>query len=43
MGGGKGGIIVDPKKLSQTELERLSRAYIQAFYKHLGPKLMSRS
>ncbi len=37
LGGGKGGIIVDPKKLSPTELEKLSRAYIQAFYKHLGP------
>ncbi|HLC89978.1 MAG TPA: Glu/Leu/Phe/Val dehydrogenase [Patescibacteria group bacterium] len=39
MGGGKGGVIVDPKKLSKTELERLSRAYIKAFYKHLGPKI----
>src|SRR3990172_4035119 len=28
MGGGKGGVEVDPKKLSQTELERLSRAYV---------------
>lgn len=37
LGGGKGGIIVDPKKLSQIELERLSRAYIRAFHKHLGP------
>lgn len=26
-GGGKGGITVDPKKLSKTELERLSRAF----------------
>ena len=26
-GGGKGGIAVDPKKLSKTELERLSRAF----------------
>ncbi|MDX9893556.1 MAG: Glu/Leu/Phe/Val dehydrogenase [Patescibacteria group bacterium] len=39
MGGGKGGIIVDPKALSQAELERLSRAYIKAFYKNLGPKI----
>jgi len=37
MGGGKGGVVVDPKALSQAELERLSRAYIQAFYQHLGP------
>ena len=26
-GGGKGGVVVDPTKLSKTELERLSRAY----------------
>ncbi len=36
-GGGKGGIQVDPKKLSKTELEELSRAYVRAFYKYLGP------
>ena len=35
-GGAKGGIIVDPKTLSQGELERLSRAYMRAFYKHFG-------
>ena len=29
LGGGKGGIIVDPKTLSLGELERLSRGYIQ--------------
>lgn len=27
MGGGKGGVVVDPKKLSPAELERLSRRY----------------
>ncbi len=37
LGGGKGGVTVDPKQLSVTELERLSRAYMQAFYKILGP------
>ncbi|MBI2667073.1 Glu/Leu/Phe/Val dehydrogenase [Candidatus Woesearchaeota archaeon] len=36
-GGGKGGVQVDPKKLSAKELEELSRAYIRAFYQHLGP------
>ena len=36
-GGGKGGITVNPKELSQAELEELSRKYIQAFYKHIGP------
>lgn len=36
-GGGKGAIQVDPRKLSKAELERLSRAYIQAFSGILGP------
>ncbi len=39
LGGGKGGVIVDPKKLSQGELERLSRSYLQAIYKFVGPNL----
>lgn len=38
-GGGKGGIIVDPKTLSQRELERLSRGYIDAIYKLIGEKV----
>lgn len=37
LGGGKGGIIVDPKQLSEGELERLSRGYIRQIYKYLGP------
>lgn len=37
LGGGKGGIIVNPKDLSTTELERLSRGYIRAIYKYIGP------
>ena len=37
MGGGKGGVTVDPKKLSAKELENLSRAWVKAFYKFLGP------
>jgi glutamate dehydrogenase len=37
-GGGKGGIIVDPKELSEGELERLSRGFIQKIYKLLGPE-----
>lgn len=37
MGGGKGGITVAPKELSQTELERLSRGWVQALYPVLGP------
>jgi len=36
-GGGKGGIIVDPKTLSQDELQRLSRAYTQLIADFIGP------
>ncbi len=36
-GGGKGGVAVDVKALSRTELERLSRAYVQAFARFIGP------
>jgi glutamate dehydrogenase (NAD(P)+) len=36
-GGGKGGVIVDTKKLSPAELERLSRAFIGAIYELIGP------
>lgn len=39
LGGGKGGVIVDPKKLSENELEKLSRGYMQAIYKFVGPNL----
>jgi glutamate dehydrogenase (NAD(P)+) len=37
LGGGKGGIICDPSKLSLPELERLSRGYIRAVARILGP------
>lgn len=36
-GGGKGAVRVDPRKLSNAELERLSRAYIQSFARVIGP------
>ncbi len=35
LGGGKGGVTVDPKKLSDLEKERLARAYIRA----VGPQI----
>ncbi|GBF35290.1 NAD-specific glutamate dehydrogenase [Desulfocucumis palustris] len=38
-GGAKGGVIVDPKKLSPTELERLSRGYIRAIAPMLGEEM----
>ncbi|MDP6574048.1 MAG: Glu/Leu/Phe/Val dehydrogenase [Rhodospirillales bacterium] len=36
-GGAKGGVAVDSKKLSNTELERLSRAYVRALPNFIGP------
>ena len=37
MGGGKGGVIVDPTKLSLGELERLSRRYFAEMIELFGP------
>lgn len=39
LGGGKGGIVVDPKKLSSRELEALSRAYARAIADVIGPDI----
>lgn len=39
MGGGKGGVVVDPKQLSKEELERLSRGFVTALHHVLGPDL----
>ena len=36
-GGAKGGVAVDPAKLSHRELQRLSKAYISAFSDFIGP------
>lgn len=37
-GGAKGGVICDPKKMSQGELEKLSRGYILMLHKLIGPQ-----
>jgi glutamate dehydrogenase (NAD(P)+) len=37
LGGAKGGVICNPKKMSRGELERLSREYIQRIYHIIGP------
>jgi glutamate dehydrogenase (NAD(P)+) len=37
-GGGKGGIIVDPKKLSDGELQRLTRGYVDKVFDLIGPR-----
>ncbi|UTD12994.1 Glu/Leu/Phe/Val dehydrogenase [Treponema denticola] len=38
-GGGKGGICVHPSKLSQTELEKLTRGYTRRIASFIGPKI----
>ena len=37
LGGAKGGVICNPKEMSEGELERLSRAYVQSIYHIIGP------
>lgn len=39
LGGGKGGVIVDPKELSIGELERLTRKYTELIAPFIGPEL----
>ena len=38
-GGGKGGVYVDPRRLSGNELERLSRRYMQEMIPFIGPHI----
>lgn len=37
-GGAKGGVQVDPERLSRAELERLSRAYVGQYHDTIGPQ-----
>ena len=36
-GGGKGGIICDPRQMSMNEIEKLSRGYVRAISQFVGP------
>ena len=38
-GGGKGGVICDTKKMNEYELENLSRSYMRAVSRFVGPKV----
>jgi glutamate dehydrogenase (NAD(P)+) len=38
-GGAKGGITVDPSKLSQDDIERLTRKYLDAIERDIGPEV----
>lgn len=37
LGGGKGGVAVNPRTLSKAELEEVSRKYVQGLVEHIGP------
>jgi len=37
LGGGKGGVVCNPKEMSSGELEKLSRGYIDAIWESIGP------
>ena len=38
LGGGKGGMIVDPATLSVGEKERLVRGWVKAMWRNIGPR-----
>jgi glutamate dehydrogenase/leucine dehydrogenase len=37
LGGGKGGVVIDPKELDRSELEELSRKYVRNLVDYIGP------
>ncbi len=39
LGGGKGGVVVDPSTLSVAEKERLCRGWVDQMWKYIGPRM----
>ena len=39
LGGGKGGVVVDPATLSVTEKERICRGWVDQMWKNIGPRM----
>ncbi len=37
LGGAKGGVVVNPKEMDKSELEELSRKYVEHLHPHIGP------
>ena len=38
MGGGKGGVVINPRDFDQTHLEEVAREYVRQLRKHIGPE-----
>lgn len=38
LGGGKGGVAVNPKELTKAELEEIARGYVKNLHPHIGPE-----
>lgn len=38
-GGGKGGVVFDPKSVSEAELERISKLYVRSISSFIGPEI----
>jgi glutamate dehydrogenase/leucine dehydrogenase len=39
LGGGKGGVIINPKEHTADHIEKVARGYVQALHKHIGPEV----
>lgn len=37
LGGGKGGVLINPKEYTESDLEQVARAYVRAFVDEIGP------
>lgn len=37
LGGGKGGVVIDPRQVSEGELEEVSRKYVRQLHEYIGP------
>ena len=37
LGGGKGGVTIDPKQLNDQQLEEVARQYVRGLFEHIGP------
>lgn len=38
MGGGKGGVVVDPKRYDESQLQQIAEGYVRAFHTKIGPE-----